>query len=81
MGKPQPAIFRYALSRLGTSAEHTAYVGDRPETDILGGQQAGLPTIAVLTGIGTADTFAAMHVPPDWVFTDLAELQKAYFGR
>ena len=42
IGKPQPAIFRLALARLGAGAETAACVGDRPETDILGGQAAGL---------------------------------------
>jgi ribonucleotide monophosphatase NagD (HAD superfamily) len=55
-------------------------VGDRPETDILGGQTAGLKTIAVLTGVGTRADFETMQPRPDWVFEDLAELEAAYFG-
>lgn len=78
MGKPEPAIFRQALARLGASAETTACIGDRPETDILGGQAAGLRTIAVLTGVGRRADFEAMKPPPDWVFEDLCALQVAY---
>jgi 4-nitrophenyl phosphatase len=80
IGKPQPGIFRLALTRLGAIPETTACVGDRPETDILGGQAAGLRTIAVLTGVGTRADFAAMQPPPDWVFEHLAALEAAYFG-
>jgi 4-nitrophenyl phosphatase len=80
-GKPQPGIFFYALKRLGAPAQLTAVVGDRPETDILGGQRAGLHTIAVLTGASTAEAFAALQPPPDWVFADLSELGRAYFNR
>lgn len=79
-GKPSPGIFRHALRALGTPAELTAAVGDRPETDILGGQQAGVRTLAVLTGAGTAEEFAAMQPPPDWVYPGLAEVGRAYFG-
>jgi 4-nitrophenyl phosphatase len=80
IGKPAPDIFLQALKRLGTTTAYTAAIGDRPETDIAGGQAAGLRTIAVLTGAGTAEQFAGMHPAPDWVFTDLVELNRAYFG-
>ena len=39
-----------------------------------------MPTIAVLTGASTAEQFAAMQPPPDWVFEDLVALDRAYFG-
>jgi 4-nitrophenyl phosphatase len=79
IGKPAAGTFRQALARLGASAETTACVGDRPETDILGGQVAGLKTIAMLTGAGQREDFEAMSPQPDWVFADLCGLQRAYF--
>ena len=80
LGKPSPGIFHYALRTLGTDLEATATIGDRSETDIVGGQRAGVCTIAVLSGAGTAEDFAAMQPPPDWIFPSLAELNRAYFG-
>jgi 4-nitrophenyl phosphatase len=80
IGKPSREIFMFALRRLGTQADCTAAVGDRPETDIVGGQGAGLCTIAVLTGVGQAAEFAALQPPPDWMFRDLVDLRRAYFG-
>lgn len=79
IGKPSAAVMQQALARLGASAATTACIGDRPETDILGGQAAGLLTIAVLTGVGTRSDFEAMQPPPDYVFEDLCALQGAYF--
>ncbi len=79
IGKPAPDIFLVALQRMGATAAYTGAIGDRPETDILGGQAACLRTIAVLTGAGTPEQFAAMHPGPDWVFADLVELNRAYF--
>lgn len=80
IGKPSAGIMQLGLRRLGTPAALTAAVGDRPETDIVGGQAAKMPTIAVLTGAGTAEQFAAMQPPPDWVFEGMADLDRAYFG-
>jgi HAD superfamily hydrolase (TIGR01457 family) len=80
IGKPSLEIFSFALRRLGTPADRSAAVGDRPETDILGGQRAGLRTIAVLTGVGKAEEFASLEPPPDWTFQDLVGLSQAYFG-
>ena len=81
IGKPEAGIFRQALARLDVSREITAAVGDRPETDIVGGQAAGLKTIAVLTGVAQREDFEAMRPPPDWVFADLRELSSAYFAQ
>lgn len=78
LGKPEPAIFRQALARLGASAETTACVGDRPETDILGGQAAGLLTVAMLTGAGSRKDFESMQPPPDYIFDDLCALLATY---
>ncbi len=80
IGKPSAGIMQLGLRRLGTPRELTAAVGDRAETDIMGGQAADMPTIAVLTGASTAEDFAAMRPPPDWVFEDMGTLDRAYFG-
>jgi putative hydrolase of the HAD superfamily len=45
--KPEPALFRLALERLGASASKAAMVGDRLPTDILGAQRAGLRAVLV----------------------------------
>jgi 4-nitrophenyl phosphatase len=80
IGKPAPDIIRQALARLGARAENAACLGDRPETDILGGQAAGVRTIAMLTGVARREDFEAMRPPPDWICSDLCELQEAYFA-
>jgi len=46
-GKPDPAIFEHALSLLGVSAEEALMVGDNLMTDILGANQAGIPSVWV----------------------------------
>lgn len=46
--KPQSKIFRVALEELGVKPEETIYVGDDPETDVLGANKAGLISIRMI---------------------------------
>jgi ribonucleotide monophosphatase NagD (HAD superfamily) len=71
-------MFDAALAAMGADAAHTAMLGDRLETDILGGQNAGLRTIFVLTGASDEAELAASLVKPDWVFKDIQELTRAW---
>jgi glycerol 3-phosphatase-2 len=56
-GKPEAPLFHSAAKRLG--AERPLVVGDRLDTDILGGNNAGFATVAVLTGVDTRQTILA----------------------
>jgi NagD protein len=53
VGKPNPLMMRSALNALDAHSETTAMVGDRMDTDIVSGLEAGLHTILVLTGVTT----------------------------
>jgi 4-nitrophenyl phosphatase len=77
MGKPQRPIFDLALERLGLPVNQVASVGDRLDTDILGGQLAGLFTVLLLTGIASKEDLLASEIKPTWVFNDLHELTAA----
>ena len=50
VGKPNPMMFRSALNRVAAHSESTVMVGDRMDTDIVAGIEAGLDTILVLSG-------------------------------
>jgi 4-nitrophenyl phosphatase len=54
--------------------EETLAVGDRLETDILGGQRTGCPTVLVLSGVSNAVQAAAWQPPPDLILPNLADL-------
>ncbi|NYE93835.1 HAD superfamily hydrolase (TIGR01450 family) [Psychromicrobium silvestre] len=77
-GKPEPTLFTLAASRL--AADKPLVVGDRLDTDILGGNQADMPTVLVLTGIDTVQTaLAARSVErPDYLIATLAGLYQPY---
>lgn len=74
IGKPSPTLYQVALERLGTTPEETLAVGDRLETDILGGQRAGMRTALLLSGVTTREDLAAWPDRPDLVANDLADL-------
>ena len=50
VGKPNPMMFRSALNRIDAHSESTAMIGDRMDTDVVAGIEAGLHTFLVLTG-------------------------------
>ena len=74
IGKPEPYLYHFAIERLGTRPEETLAVGDRLETDILGGQRAGCPTALVLSGVTTAAEAARWAPQPDLILPTLADL-------
>jgi 5'-nucleotidase len=51
VGKPNPLMIRSALNALDAHSETTAMIGDRMDTDIVAGLEAGLDTVLVLTGV------------------------------
>jgi 4-nitrophenyl phosphatase len=77
IGKPSPLIARTVLDMLGLAPERVLAVGDRLETDILMGAQAGIPTALVLTGISTREEAERYSHPPDYIFPDLWDLMRA----
>ncbi len=77
IGKPEPYVYAQALARLGASPEVTLALGDRLETDVLGGQRAGLKVAIVLTGVTRREDLASSPFRPDWVFEGLPDLCRA----
>ena len=78
VSKPEPIMFQQAMARMGSQAETTVMIGDRLETDILGGQCAGLKTILVLSGVSAEADIEQMGVRPDWIFRDIGELTQVW---
>jgi len=78
IGKPQPAIFQLALAQLGLDAQGVAVLGDRLETDVVGGQRMGLGTLFVLSGVTAREELVQSAIQPDLVFEDVAHLQGAW---
>lgn len=78
IGKPEPLLFELALEKMGHSPARTAMVGDRLDTDILGGQRAGLKTILLTTGVDSEETVLKKGIRPDVIFGGLEELVETW---
>jgi NagD protein len=74
VGKPNPMMMRSALNNISAHSETTAMIGDRMDTDVLCGLEAGLMTILVLTGISTADEVGRFPYRPSRVVASVADL-------
>ncbi|PDQ36502.1 MAG: HAD family hydrolase [Candidatus Lumbricidophila eiseniae] len=74
VGKPNPMMFRSALNKIGAHSENTAMIGDRMDTDIVAGMEAGLHTVLVLTGISDEAEILKYPFRPDEVLAGVHEL-------
>jgi 4-nitrophenyl phosphatase len=78
IGKPAPPLYQQALARMGTAPDATLVIGDRLDTDILGGVRLGMPTALVLSGVAQRDELTDSPIRPTAVFEDLAALIKVW---
>jgi NagD protein len=74
VGKPNPLMIRTALNRLDAHSEATAIVGDRMDTDVVAGLEAGLHTVLVLSGVSTAAEAGRHPYVPARVVNSVADL-------
>jgi NagD protein len=74
VGKPNPLMMRSALNAIEAHSEHTAMIGDRMDTDVVAGLEAGLHTILVLTGVSTRETAERYPYRPSRIVDSVADL-------
>jgi NagD protein len=74
VGKPNPMMFRSALNQIGAHSENTAMIGDRMDTDIIAGMEAGLHTILVRTGISADSDLQKFPFRPIETVDSVADL-------
>ena len=74
VGKPNPMMFRSAMNKIGAHSENTGMIGDRMDTDIVAGIEAGLHTILVMTGISDEVEINRYPFRPDEIVAGVHEL-------
>src|SRR6059036_1711 len=74
VGKPNPLMMRSALNAIGAHSESTAMIGDRMDTDVVSGLEAGLHTILVLTGSTTRPAAERFPYRPSRIVDSIADL-------
>ncbi|MDQ6937612.1 MAG: HAD-IIA family hydrolase [Actinomycetota bacterium] len=73
VGKPNPMMFRSAMNRIEAHSETTTMIGDRMDTDVVAGIEAGLETILVLSGSTRAEDVARYPYRPSRVLPSIVE--------
>jgi NagD protein len=74
VGKPNPLMMRSALRSINAHSESTVMIGDRMDTDIVAGLEAGLETVLVLTGIADRDSAGRFAYLPTHIVESVADL-------
>ncbi|WP_322938719.1 HAD-IIA family hydrolase [Nocardioides bizhenqiangii] len=74
IGKPNPLMMRSALNRIEAHSETTAMIGDRMDTDIISGLEAGMRTILVSTGSTHPDHVERFPYRPTMVVNSIADV-------
>jgi 4-nitrophenyl phosphatase len=76
VGKPFPPMLKMAQDWLDTPPDQVLAIGDRLDTDILGGQRSGFKTALVLSGVSTKEEAAAWKPQPDLICPNVMDLFK-----
>lgn len=74
IGKPEPAIARLAMEKLGCPPADTVLIGDRIYTDIACGVNAGIDTVLVFSGETTRQDWAKSEIKPTYTCQDIGEI-------
>jgi NagD protein len=74
VGKPNPLMMRSALNAIDAHSETTAMVGDRMDTDVVSGLEAGMHTVLVLTGSTSRAQAEAFPYRPSRIVDSIADL-------
>jgi NagD protein len=74
VGKPNPLMMRSALNAIDAHSESTAMVGDRMDTDVVSGLEAGMHTVLVLTGSTRREEAERFPFRPSRIVDSIADL-------
>ncbi len=74
LGKPNPAMMYWARRKLGVHSASCFMIGDRMDTDIIGGIESGMTTCLVLSGVTSREMARRFPYQPDYIFQDVGEI-------
>ena len=74
LGKPNPVMMFLARKKLGVHSANCFMIGDRMDTDIVGGLESGMTTCLVLSGVTSRETMNRFPYQPDYVFDNVGEI-------
>ena len=74
VGKPNPMMFRSAMKKIDAHSSTTGMIGDRMDTDVIAGIEAGLHTVLVLTGIADEAEIKKYPFRPSEILNSVQDL-------
>lgn len=74
LGKPNPTMMFLARKKLAVHSANCFMIGDRMDTDIMGGLESGMTTCLVLSGVTSRETMNLFPYQPDYVFNNIGEI-------
>jgi NagD protein len=74
VGKPNPLMMRAGLNAIGAHSESSAMIGDRMDTDVLAGLEAGMRTYLVMTGVTQPHEVDRYPFRPSRIVNSIADL-------
>ena len=77
LGKPNPAMMYWARKKLGIHSASCFMIGDRMDTDIVGGLESGMTSCLVLTGVTSRQEAERFPYKPDYIFEHVGEIDPA----
>ncbi len=74
LGKPNPAMMYWARKHINVHSANCFMIGDRMDTDIVGGLEAGMTCCLVLSGVTTMEMVDRFPYQPDYIFNNVGEI-------
>lgn len=74
-GKPNALMMRTALRVIEAHSDETMMIGDRMDTDIIAGTEAGMETCLVLTGVTARADVARFPYQPTHIVDSVADIE------
>jgi NagD protein len=74
IGKPNSLMMTIALKQLGVQSFETLMIGDRMDTDIVAGMEAGMKTSLVLTGVTQHEMLDSFPYKPNFIYNNVGEI-------
>ncbi len=81
VGKPNSLMMIYAREMLGVPAGDCVMIGDRMDTDVVGGLEAGMRTCLVLSGVSDAGTVNGFPYRPTFVYDSVADIDPDHLAK
>ena len=74
IGKPNPLMMRTGLKKLGVHSEEAVMIGDRMDTDIIGGVESGMETVLVMSGVSNRENIQQFSYQPHYILDRIGDL-------